>query len=340
MHTNVLFAAVVLVGGVAVGLAACGDAATDPAGPQAASSGTSGTSGGGPTSGTSGASGAPGIDARPQGPSDYPTAYCAKLAACSPYAFATTYGTAAECTKRQTSLAQKAAGAKGIKASAADLNTCATQLATTSCADFVGRKLPAACTVPGTLQTGAACALDQQCAGGRCKQTKGAACGVCANLAATDGACVTADDCGPGATCTSLHKCGPFTGLGQSCGAGCNPTLECGDGYTCYTPLAVGAACNGQCDEFRGIFCRSQNGSPSTCQAAKVNAVGQECGFPGSDIVCAGPANCLPRSSLSAHCTASPQDGASCNDATGEVCEAPAFCASGKCTLPDPGACN
>jgi len=190
----------------------------------------------------------------------------------------------------------------------------------------------------GTVETGAQCALDDECKSQMCDvPTCADACcqGTCTGAPleappfAIGAACLTAVDCVSGAYCDSTKVCAALKPTGSTCSS----TLECAYGTgcagttgtrTCKPLPALGEACpDGTCRD-TGTYCNAAK----TC--AKV-------GLPGD--ACTASTDCSVYYSCDAtgHCAEGPHEGQSCATVSrcadyGNFCET----ASKICKAPQP----
>ena len=272
---------------------------------------------------------------------DVATALCTRFEACAPGYITLAYGTSAECAKRLGSSVAIGIGAPGSIETPDQLEACAAAAPNISCADLVGRNLPAACLAPaGALANGTACAGDSQCLNKRCKVAAGAVCGSCAALATAGGGCGVDDDCVNGAKCEN-SVCTAYGASGDACDDTrvCNPTLGCVN-KTCGPAGATGTACkeSAECDQLHGVFC---NGAQ--CATLAFTSPPSACGLVGGALtLCTGPASCvgLGAGTGMGTCDPAPADGTPCNADGGAACESPAVCVSGTCTIVDPKTCS
>jgi len=91
--------------------------------------------------------------------------HCRRLEACAPVSLQAGYGDVETCVARNEVGCDAALRAPGTGATAASIEACAAASGAASCEDVVVGRAPAGCAVSGTLQAGAACGDDSQCAG-------------------------------------------------------------------------------------------------------------------------------------------------------------------------------
>ena len=276
-----------------------------------------------------------------QASTDAAQALCTRVNDCAPAYMNLAFGSVTECETRYAASVGRGIGANGSNLTADQLEACAKALPATTCADVLGRSLPAACHGPaGTLADGAPCADDSQCLNKKCKSSgPNTTCGTCGSPAAAGGACVASDDCADGLACAS-SVCVVFGATGSTCDAAhpCNSTLACVAGK-CGPPQAAGAACkdSSECDQLHGIICDGKK-----CSQLSLVAAPTTCGLiNGAYTLCSGGASCtgIMQTGMGT-CTAAPQDGTACEVDGGAKCEDPAKCVNGKCTAPDPVTCK
>lgn len=206
-----------------------------------------------------------------------------------------------------------------------------------------------ACETPaGTLEVGAACISDHQCATGACQKSAAPpACGVCAVPVGLGEPCSNAP-CAEGLTCSSggsnVGLCvevpaNPYDPpkVGDYCDPAlvgdCGSALRCRDGK-CATPVPLGASCTSARDCVWGGYC---DPTATVCKTIELVGEGQSCDPPGVDcsdgFYCKGIAVCAPYV----------EDGGPCDEGafpTRTGCMYPALCTSGICTLPTAETCE
>ncbi len=275
--------------------------------------------------------------------SDAASAYCAKAAACAPAYVTLAYGTTAECEQRLSASLVPGLSANGSTETAAQVESCATAIASASCSDLLSRTLPAICTpTPGTLADGTACAEDSQCSGGRCHIAAGTVCGTCGEPSGAGTACSQDDDCANGMKCGTANACVAYGAMGATCDAThpCNPVYGCVAGM-CGAPGAVNAPCttSDACDQLNGIFCDG-----TKCTSVAFAPAAAACGLvSGALTVCQGPGSFCQGEMAPTYrgtCVAGAADGATCDATNGPMCTAPATCVNGRCEVPDPTMCH
>jgi hypothetical protein len=293
--------------------------------------------------GGGGGGGDTGVEAA-QAVSDAANAYCQRAQACAPAYVTVEFGAVETCVTRLGLELTSELSAPGTSSTPSQLESCAKALPQTSCGDLLGRNSPTACqTLPGTLASGAGCAVDSQCTGTRCRVAPNMLCGTCTTPAPAGASCGVDADCQPQMTCLN-GTCVLYGQEGATCSATapCRPDLGCVGG-TCGTPSTVGTACqsSAECDQINGSFC-----DPSSKQCATVG-FGQPsgpCGLVGSQIViCQGPGSLCggeAAPSYEGKCVPFAMDGTSCDVDAGPLCDVAAVCSGGTCQLPNPASCQ
>jgi hypothetical protein len=185
----------------------------------------------------------------------------------------------------------------GSTRSVDDLLSCAEEVSTIACSDFVLGVRPAVCG-PGTRKSGEACMFGSQCESQQCgSDLSSGTCGACAALTEGDASCSAPNVvCRIGETCDpSLDRCVARRSLGAgdpcapSGGNQCAEGLACilaesGEGGVCAPLPSAGAACAlGVNDELwcaPGAYCARTDGETlaGTC-VANAN-IGGRCGYP------------------------------------------------------------
>jgi len=264
---------------------------------------------------------------------DYATSYCNRLATCSPYRVAQTFGDVTACVERLKPICASVLQAPGTGLTTEQYGACAAAYTSASCDDvLLASWVPAACAAKGTLADGAACGHNAQCTSGYCKHGFSQVCGTCAALVPSGGSCSRSEDCEAGLGCVSPGTCGATAARGASCRTvPCTPDMVCLNG-TCSDRLAADAACVVQdyaCNDDLGLYCDSQT---LRCTAMTPVPVGGSCAT--GVIVCIA-GGCSPNTQL---CEAALADGAACN--TELPCRYPAVCVSGTCRVSDPTTCH
>jgi hypothetical protein len=278
-----------------------------------------------------------------------------------------TYGDMPTCLARQQEACVNNATAPGTGTSPAQLEKCASEYASWSCADlFDGNANPPPdCAPAGKLANGRACAMAGQCASRFCSGTKNASCGLCADEP-LDGASCTTSGCAPGQacktetndamvcrdrllvgdmTCTTDTLCQAFS---TCVGASATKTGVCTP-----TSSVVAAPCGGTnpaCESNLGLACLGTAGA-KTCQQVAYVRDKAACGTlpDGSRAECIN-ADCFTTrgpaaaTDTDATCLAQVADGAACDTQFGPLCLAPARCVTsagttGICTVPIATAC-
>jgi hypothetical protein len=280
---------------------------------------------------------------------DYATALCTKIGACSPV-LQLVYGDVATCTSRVALTCSLTLGLPGSPSLPGPLEACSASLANVTCDDLLSGNTPAGCMVMGSETDGLACADDAQCASGRCVKPVAGGCGTCGTPPGAGASCATSA-CAPGLECGKSSKiCVARAKLGDSCNADrpCLPSLACmgvnGSG-TCVTPIAAGGKCDpaqkdfAGCDSSHAYYC---SGFTNTCQLYNFAQAGEACGLVNGATLCAKSGVCTPNDAgaFMGTCVAAAADGTACDANVGPNCLPPAFCYQGFCRLPSPGSCK
>jgi hypothetical protein len=197
---------------------------------------------------------------------------------------------------------------------------------------YAAERLPPECTSTGSLPDGAPCALDDQCAGGRCELPEGQACGVCARWGTEGEPCVS-DSCGRGLVCAN-GACARKAPLGGPCSFSlpCQGHLRCQKG-TCVPRGREGDWCSTHedCNPHLALVC-----SRSICTRP---IAGDRC-LPrpgdGRVLICAGQAKC---NEVTGECDPPLPDGAPCG-LQPDRCRWPATCTAGVCQAPRAPVCE
>ena len=283
-------------------------------------------------------------------PAELAKSFCAAEQACNQflYDFAFTNTDCVSVATKEFAQAsyndiQAAVTAGTVKYDGNLARTCVNDIANGACA-ALDNNTPDSCkrALAGTAATGAACNVDEECAGdARCDTSAGTCPGKCAPLASAGVACSADGDCALGAVCSPVtQKCVAPAQVGEDCGGGvagdCAAGLLCiGDDQDnkkagkCQTVAATlvgqsGAACDLQAGPWcaDGLSCVVQSYAAgklsSTCQPAATS--GGSCGI-------AVPSQCpkgeycpldlvdLLAMKSSANCQALPSEGAACGPA-------------------------
>lgn len=278
--------------------------------------------------------------------SDLATALCNREQACAPFDVQLVYGSVSTCITRAQINCPDAISATGSGTTAADIESCAQAVTSTSCSDLESNNAPSACIFAGTLTAGSVCGSDEQCVGpnGYCKVAAGATCGACAAKAAAGGTCAGNDDCQAGLVCPSGGgSCVAPGAAGATCSSAhpCTSPLVCVS-TTCTQPAEAGQACqesaDGQnCDVTQGVVC---NTSTMVCSTIGTAAAGAPCGLiNGGYTLCSGGATCNLSGTMGT-CGSVAADGAACGGTSGASCLPPAVCVNDTCTLPNASSCH
>lgn len=338
-----LFAPQALAGALLVGgaLLACASSSTGGSG-DGASGGPAGTATStAPPTSTGTSKPPPPVAVTPQAACvAYAKALCAKQKSCNAFQYQLAWGEDATCEARRQLGCTDRFSEPGVTMKPEGLDACAKAVGDAACGDFMLDVLPAACTLAGTLDKGAACAHDEQCATAYCKKGSFGACGACGDREKEGGSCSVGLDCTPGLVCAS-QTCRAPAAAGASCSSftPCAPGLVCKNGV-CGKGSPAGASCGetpdepDPCDRTNGVVCSALLMS---CVQAKVVPTGGTCN-PYQDV-CASGGDC---DGFGANGTCLPplKEGDDCQVTSGPDCLAPSVCDLGKCVVPSAAACK
>lgn len=292
---------------------------------------------------TTGETGAPTLDSAC---ADQAAAFCARMDGCANWTVQSVWGTKAKCTERMKLLCLARAAAPKTGVTIANLETCATALATLACPDLERDMLPDACRPAGTVDPGGPCGDDAQCSANYfCHRTGTASCGTCTKLE-VGGPCAENGRC-PDSTVCSGGECKVYDPMGCSVGGTCLADQSC-VGNKCVENLTnVGDACgpgNGMdCSNWRGLVC-DEKGGTNKCIQLSLAGPGENCSemvtgasYP---IGCNGGGSCDVTDTPPV-CFAPLADGAACGT-NAALCLAPAHCdaTTSKCVITDYTKCN
>jgi hypothetical protein len=277
--------------------------------------------------------------------SEFTSAYCAKLAACSPLELRYNYGDEATCARRNGLTCLPLAELPGTSWTPAKINACARATAASSCFATVGM-LPECMPSAGSLPVGGKCADSSQCSTSFCNtaaaptpEDGGLYCGTCEvpprpplTGCGDAGACLAPEFCLRDDT--GVDRCRRLPQEGEACALSFVPACELGltcIASVCSRPKGAGATCTefGECDLSKSLLCiESTCQTPTWVQPGSPCGVGQLCS--GGECVSEGVDPNSP-----ATCMAWAADGSPCDQFKGPPCLAPAFCLSGKCQIVD-----
>jgi hypothetical protein len=271
---------------------------------------------------------------------------CNKENTCWPDLVLQLYGSVKTCTARKALECKDQLSAPGSGWDAMVETACIDAIAVGSCGDYFDGVLPDACrpSTGGSVATGAACGTTSQCASdSSCFKSGSSFCGTCTPEVTTPGGACTAADCGSGLTCAG-GVCTAWVPVGGACSANARCAFPnfCVNG-ACSAPLQAGATCTRSpdtCDVTAGLYCRA---STLKCESYAYAGYGQSCGILSTGrVLCRAGGFCqgLSATVTAGKCVAPAADGAACDDTKGPSCLPPAYCAAGKCTLPDSSTCQ
>ncbi len=301
--------------------------------------------------GDAGAGDAPTDSAPPtvdQACNDLSTSLCTALNTCSAFILQLGFGDVATCVARNNLSCTIAQNASGVGRTVTDIEACARALPSSTCADLIAHKMPAACQdKPGGVVNGLACGASTQCQSTYCRPT--GQCGVCAPRQPAGAACMGNDQCEPGLVCAATTCVAPGE-LGQSCDDKhpCRDDLYCSSGTgtggaMCAMKVGAGRSCadsDKACDILQGVAC---NPATKLCQMVRVAHRSEACGLIGGTLVlCEAAGSCDGATVATGTCSPAASDGESCGSATANNrnCLAPASCVAGICRLPATPSCG
>jgi hypothetical protein len=228
------------------------------------------------------------------------------------------------CVSRNKTACVASLGLTGSVVTAAAVASCAQARTGITCVGYYDAP-PTECDFRGAKENDAACALGMECKSGVCLSIGDSGCGVCTDQPGLDEGCDFASGCGR-LVCTLDNQCAKYGLLGAGCDdstAPCNPTYECDEDLKQCTEVVMdkGGDCSlDDCSDANGLDCST---TTMTCEPYPTTAAGEDCGFVCGSSYCAGETTC----------TAWAADGADCSTT---LCQPPATCAAGKCTLAPP----
>lgn len=222
--------------------------------------------------------------------------YCAKADTCDAL-LTKLLGT--DCTDRVANVCKGHLAAPGTGFTTAALTACGNAYATNAtCDDAFGSAQATACSMKGSLPTGATCAFGEQCVTGYCTGTADNTCGKCATApgAPTTPSANLGESCdlgGAGPHCNSnfglwcdsvTKKCEemPLVGLGQTCGFVGDDLVLCGPGGTCKWGTSGVGTCVAQ--KPIGAVCTAASGYEEC--AFGTACIGGKCAYPTAAAIC------------------------------------------------------
>lgn len=280
-------------------------------------------------------------------------ARCERLQMCSATELAILYPDLAGCEREQQLACIDELVAPNTGATATRTTTCASEVTTQPCAEFLsGTKRPASCVPePGTVANGAACTFGSQCQSAFCAPfsvslgpshaTNALSCaGTCQPPPSVGSACTNGCGlnlvCSPEPTLPERSSCAvplELHGLcilyGQRTGT-CGHGLYCGgrsqvhDGLCFPEPATLGETCvdgigSRPCNRDLGLVCDPTPGPPRSCVALVIASVGEPC--VGGAVACGGGSTCVDGT-----CVAPIPNCGPCDPNGGAKCEAAGLC--------------
>ncbi len=269
-----------------------------------------------------------------------------------------------------------ALGLSGSTRTADEIDACASALETEECSVFA-ELLPACAPKAGTLATGSACNVNEQCQSGYCElRADGKGCGVCmATPAEGEGCSAERPACAIGTFCvgepsSSRMTCKRVRYADEK--AECNGSdIQCRPGFicastdgkkpTCIQALAAGQECRDDAHCAKEAFCSRESAkctnrgkAGDACDAMTPCGEGlgcdrttQKCAAltfaePGED--CGGSIACREgvcgQGTGAPRCPAIVEDGKGCLAGAHMTCIAPAACIGGACVMPTTATCK
>jgi hypothetical protein len=273
-------------------------------------------------------------------------AICDALSGCATFWVQLLYGAKATCASRQALSCMNDQSPAGTNRTPADIQACATAVATSSCPSLLAGNFPDACQIkPGLLANGHGCGSDWQCQSTYCGGKQGLQCGVCGPRAATGGTCADTDGCLAGLVCANKRCVTPGT-IGAACEATnqpCRSDLYCAAAGTCAARAGAGGSCadtGDACAITQGVACNIFN---HVCEQVGVASPGQACGIINRTYtLCVALSPCVGQTLTTPGVCATPAaDGEACGkSASDRTCVSPAACDLDVCRLPSTPSCT
>jgi hypothetical protein len=230
------------------------------------------------------------------------------------------------------------------------MRECLDALAAGGCTAFAGDAPPAVCdeALQGTVASGGACNVDEECAGDAHCDTRSACPGTCVDYVAEGGDCSSAS-CKLGLECLN-NTCVAKAKLGEACrgesSPGCAAGLTCdGDtatqSGTCVEEAPLTRVDEGQsCDPQNAVFCNEglscvvdsvgSSGPVWKCQAQVAAGAACKAGRPDPCPTTQYCAGVNPPATMEGTCTDKPTEGQDCGDSLigGGICASGLICDS------------
>lgn len=148
----------------------------------------------------------------------------------------------------------------GASLDAADVEACAVDYSSYSCAGLLAGASPPDCRFAGKGTNGAPCSSGAQCQSAYCKPDAEGHCGECAAVRRENDACSKGGSpCAAGLYCAEVGRCIPYGGAGDACGAlaPCDALHFCNAQFVCEAQGSRGAPCasTGECSLLEGLAC-------------------------------------------------------------------------------------
>jgi len=258
-------------------------------------------------------------------------AQCNYLATCLPIFMGTLFGDVDTCVARTRLICEAYATWPGVSWTAEKFDRCTEHIQQAACTGVEGLGGGPCTNLPGSLPSGSGCVDHSQCVTGFCNRpispngTSG--CGTCQEMGCLGGGCKAGEACIASAQGT---RCAEIQAEGTACTSAslCATGLSCLGGI-CTKSRGEGDACTNDedCDRAKELTCVDD-----ICRKPSLVDIGASCT---SSMRCARAGICRnvsPSNSLT--CVAPLPDGSPCGGAQGGICDPPALCISGVCTLP------
>jgi hypothetical protein len=267
---------------------------------------------------------------------------CAKRQQCTPGMFDAEYPDVATCEARDAVACTLRLDAPGTSLTPAGLAACARNLARATCANAYDVR-PASCKLqPGAIPDGYVCRYNEQCKSTLCVLSAGG-CGLCQARIPLGQPCKRSGQCEQGSTCVSdvsYDICVAFAVAFAAENGPCDGNTPCRfpqicRAGTCSAADPPGTPCNPAtitCAYWDNVQCL---GSPRTCTASPIAALGEVCGADSPTLaVCAAGQACTGSPSK---CARRPGDGEACGKNVD--CLSPDDCINGTCQRSDGSSC-
>ncbi|MFO0675588.1 MAG: hypothetical protein U0169_03580 [Polyangiaceae bacterium] len=272
-------------------------------------------------------------------------AACSKRDICGQLDIAIGFGSLDTCQVATRADCERRLGAPGSAMTAASTLACAQSLPELACDRFRAGRLPDSCLHPrGSLDAGAPCIFDDQCASGTCTSTRLDGCGTCDSKVAAK----------EGQACTDETPCeAPLACVGGACTTlriqdeSCDASHPCAGGWTCASSkcargAGLDAPCGGEggpsCDTTSGLVC---DPAANRCRRLVVASNGRPCGRVGESLVlCDQGGTCHEGADGTSTCVDPVEFGGECHTLPTQHCRPPSTCnGSNRCQVVGPKDC-